>query len=153
MVCPEYKLIKDFVNHILSGCDVHDGLRRYYEFFHQVLMLLGAIAHREASLHGMELVPCLDLHHGQCDRRTMTDSMKGNLLDMGRDVVEASVDEGTMSIDGVHTVFTSSWRDSNCTIRAGDRRKQKNYQDKDSGNQNRRVHGTHLTHHHGVGLG
>ena len=49
--------------------------------------------------------------------------------------------------------FTASWRDSNCTVRAGDHRKQKNYQDKDSGNQNRGVSKIRLTHHRGVRLG
>ena len=30
----------------------------------------------------------------------MTDAMKGDLLDMGRDVVEAGIDEGAPGIDG-----------------------------------------------------
>ena len=64
-------------------------------------MLLGAIAHREASLHGMELVPCLDLRRGQRHRRAMMNAVEGNLLNMGRDVLETSVNEGTPSIDGV----------------------------------------------------
>ena len=51
------------------------------------------------------------------------------------------------------TAFAASWRDSNCTVGADDRRKQKNYQDKDSGNQNRSIHGTHLTYHRGIRLG
>ena len=62
--CPKYKLIKDFVYHILSGCDVHDGLHRYGEFFYQVLMSLRAAANREANLHGMEVMLGLDLHRG-----------------------------------------------------------------------------------------
>ena len=49
--------------------------------------------------------------------------------------------------------FTASWRDSNCTVRADDHKKQKNYQDKDSGNQNGGIPGIHLTRHHGAGLG
>ena len=49
--------------------------------------------------------------------------------------------------------FAASWRDSNCNVRADDHRKQKNYQDKDSRNQNGGIHGTHLTCHHGVRLG
>jgi len=65
-------------------------------------MLLRAIAHQETSLHGMELVPYLDLRRGQCHRRTMTDSMKGNLLDTGQDVVKVGIDEGALSIDGIH---------------------------------------------------
>ena len=28
--------------------------------------------------------------------------MKGNLLDTGRDVMEAGIDEGALSIDGIH---------------------------------------------------
>jgi len=30
----------------------------------------------------------------------MTDTMKGDLLDMGQDVVEAGVDEGALGVDG-----------------------------------------------------
>ena len=51
----------------------------------------------------MELIPDLDLCHGQCHRCAMTDAMKGDLLDMGRDVVEAGVDEGAPGIDDHHT--------------------------------------------------
>ena len=40
-VCPKYKLIKDLVHHILSGCDVHNGLRYDDKLFDQILMLLG----------------------------------------------------------------------------------------------------------------
>ena len=58
------KLIEDIVYHILSGCDVHDGLRCIDELLDQVLVLLGAVAHQETDLHGMELIPCLDLHRG-----------------------------------------------------------------------------------------
>ena len=61
MVPPKYNLVKDFVYHILSRCDVHDGLRRYDEIFYQVLMSLRAIANREANLHGVEVMPGLDL--------------------------------------------------------------------------------------------
>ena len=61
---PKYELIKDLVHHILSGCDVYYGLRCHGEFFKQVLMLLRAIAHWETSLHGVELVPGLDLRRG-----------------------------------------------------------------------------------------
>ena len=96
---PKYKLIKDLVHHILSGCDVHNGLNCDDKLFDQILMLLRADAHREASLHGVELVPSLDLHRGQHHRRAMTDVVKGDLLNMGRNIVETSVDEGTPSID------------------------------------------------------
>ena len=65
-------------------------------------MLLRAIAHQKASLHGVELIPGLDLRHGQRNRRTMTNTVEGDLLNVGQNVLEASVDEGTLSIDGVH---------------------------------------------------
>ena len=101
-VCPKYNLIEDLVHHILSGCDVHDGLHRYDEFFHQVLMLLRAIAHWEASLHGMELVPSLDFCRGQRHRCAMTNTMESDLLNVGHDVMEVGIDEGAPSIDGIH---------------------------------------------------
>ena len=63
MVPPKYNLVEDFVHHILSGCDVHDGFCRYSEIFYQVLMSLKAIANREANLHGVEVMPGLDLRH------------------------------------------------------------------------------------------
>ena len=81
---------------------MHYGLRCHDEFFEQVFMFLRAIAHWEASLHGMELVPCLDLRRDQRHRRTMTNAVKGDLLNAGYNVVEASVNEGTLNIDGVH---------------------------------------------------
>ena len=65
-------------------------------------MLLRAITHWETYLHGMELIPSLDLCHGQRHRRTMMNTMEGDLLDMDRDVLETSVDRGTLGIDGVY---------------------------------------------------
>jgi hypothetical protein len=62
---PKYKLIKHLVHHILSGCDVHYGLRCHGELFKQVLMLLRAIAYWETGLHGIELMPYLNLHRSQ----------------------------------------------------------------------------------------
>ena len=58
---PKYNLVEDFVHHILSGCDVHDGLRHRGEIFYQIFMSLRAIANREANLHGVEVIPGLDL--------------------------------------------------------------------------------------------
>ena len=58
---PKYNLVKDFVHHILSGCDVRDGLRRCGEIFYQVFMSLRAITNREAHFLGMEIMPGLDL--------------------------------------------------------------------------------------------
>ena len=48
--------------------------------------------------------------------------MEGNLLDMGWDIIEAGIDEGARALMATVATFTSSWRDSNCTIRAGDHR-------------------------------
>ena len=64
-------------------------------------MFLRAIAHWETNIHGVELVPSLDLHRSQRHRRTMTNAVEGDLLNTGRDVLETSVDGGTPSIDGV----------------------------------------------------
>ena len=64
-------------------------------------MLLGAVAHREASLYGVELVPSLDLHHGQRHRRAMTNAVEGDFLNAGWNVVEANVDEGAPSVNGI----------------------------------------------------
>ena len=65
-------------------------------------MFLRAIAHWEANLHGIELVPSLDLRHGQRHRRTMMNAVKGDLLNTSQNIMEASVNEGTLSIYGVH---------------------------------------------------
>ena len=48
----------------------------------------------------MELVPSLDLRRGQRHRCAMTNAMKGDLLDVDQDILEASVDEGAPGIDG-----------------------------------------------------
>ena len=58
-------------------------------------MLLGAIA------HGMELVPGLDLCHGQRHRRAMMKVVEGDLQNAGRNVMKASVDEGAPSVNGI----------------------------------------------------
>ena len=102
MVPPKYNLVEGFVHHILSRCDVHDGLHRYGEFFNQIFMSLRAIANREANLHGVEVMPGLDLCRSLRHRCVVTNTMKSNLLDAGRDVLEMSVNEGTPRIDGVH---------------------------------------------------
>ena len=65
-------------------------------------MLLRAIAHWETSLHGVELVPSLDMCCGQRHHRTMTNTVEGNLLNADWDVLETSVDRGTPGIDGVY---------------------------------------------------
>jgi len=65
-------------------------------------MLLGAVAHQEASLHGVELVPGLDLRRSQHHRCAMTNAVKSDLLDMGQNIMEAGIDEGSPSADGFH---------------------------------------------------
>ena len=59
MVYPKYKLIEDLVHHILSRCDVRDGLCG--EIFYQIFISLRAIVCQEANLHGVEIMPGLDL--------------------------------------------------------------------------------------------
>ena len=48
--------------------------------------------------------------------------------------------------------FATSWRDSNCTVRAGDHRNKRAIKIKIVEIKNKCVLGVHLTHHHGVGL-
>ena len=64
-------------------------------------MFLRAVTHWETSLHGMELVPSLDLCHGQRHRRTMMNIVESDLPNADRDVLETSVNRGTSHIDGV----------------------------------------------------
>ena len=103
MVYPKYKLIEDLVHHILGGCDVHYGLRCHDEFFEQVLMFLRAIAHWEASLHGVELMPSLDLRRSQRHHRTMTNTVEGDLPNTGRNIVETSIDKGAAGINDINS--------------------------------------------------
>ena len=100
---PKNKLIKDLVHYILSGCDVHYGLRCHDELFQQVLMFFRAVARWETSLHGVEFVPSLNLCHGQRHRRTMTNTMEGDLLIAGRNIVETSIDKEATGIDGINS--------------------------------------------------
>ena len=61
---PKYKLIKDIIYHILGGYDVHNGLRRVIRVLDQILMHVRVVGHREAQLHGVEIMPALDLRRG-----------------------------------------------------------------------------------------
>ena len=56
---PKYKLIKDLVHYILSGCVVHYGLRCHDKLFQQVLMFFRAITRGETNLYSVEFVPSL----------------------------------------------------------------------------------------------
>ena len=102
MIYPKYKLIKDLVYHILSGCDVYYGLHCHGEFFKQVLVLLRAVAHWETYFHGVKLVPSLDLCRNQHHRCTMTNTMVGDLPNVDWDVLEMSVDGRTPGIDSIY---------------------------------------------------
>ena len=64
-------------------------------------MLLRTIAYWETSLHGMELVPDLDLCRGQHHHRAMTNTVEGDLPNANWDVSETSGDKGTPRIDGI----------------------------------------------------
>ena len=103
MIYPKYKLIEDLVHHILGGCDVHYGLRCHDELFQQVLMFFRAVSQWETSLHGVEFVPSLNLCRGQHHRRTMTNTVEGNLPNTGRNVLETSIGKGAAGIDGVNS--------------------------------------------------
>ena len=65
-------------------------------------MLLGAIAHQEASIHSMELVTSLDLCRGQRHRHAMTNAMEGDLPNVDWDVLEMNIDGGTPGIDNIY---------------------------------------------------
>ena len=99
---PKYKLIEDLVHYILSGCNVHNGLHGNDKFFEQVLMSLRAVANREANLHGVEGMPGLDLRRSQRHRHIVTNAVEGDLPNVDQDVLETSIDRGTLGIDSVY---------------------------------------------------
>ena len=136
MVRPKYNLIEDFVHHILSGGDVHNGLYRCGEVFYQIFMPLRAITSREANLHGIERVPSLDLRHGQRHRHTMTNTMEGDLLNVGQDVLETSINGRTPSIDGIRGRVLHQLERFELHRQGWQSQEQKYYQDKDNGNRN-----------------
>ena len=100
---PKYNLVEDFIHHILSGCDVHYGLCCHDKLFELVLMFFRAVTQWETSLNGVELIPSLDLRRGQRYRRAMTNVVEGDLLKAGWNIMEASIDEGAVGIDGIHS--------------------------------------------------
>ena len=66
-------------------------------------MFFRAITRWETSLHGVEFVPSLNLCHGQCHRRAMMNTVEGDLLNTGQNIMETSIDKGAASIDGVNS--------------------------------------------------
>ena len=125
---PKYKLIKDLVHHILRGCDVHYGLRCHDELFQLVLMFFRAVAR-------WEFIPSLNLYRDQRHRRTMTNTMEGDLPNTDQDVLETRVDRGTPCIDDVRgrirRQLETLTAPSGFTVTGT-----KDYQDKDNGNRN-----------------
>ena len=83
----------------------------------------------------------------------MMDAMEGDLLDMGQTIVEVGVDEGASSIDGICGRVRCQLEGLQLHHQGWQSHKQKSYQDKDSGNQNKGVPGIHLTCDHGVRFG
>jgi len=66
----------------------------------------------------------------------MMNAMEGDLLNVSRDVLEMSVDEGTPSIDGVRGHVRRQLERLQLHRQGWQSQEQKDYQDKDKGNQN-----------------
>ena len=65
-------------------------------------MFFRAITRWETSLHGVEFVPSLNLCRGKLHRCAMTNTVEGDLLNAGWNVMETSIDKGTVGIDAVN---------------------------------------------------
>jgi len=63
-------------------------------------MQVGVIGHREAWLHGVKVMPGLDLRRGQGHCRTAVNTVEGDLLDACRDIMQTVVVERAPGIDG-----------------------------------------------------
>jgi len=83
----------------------------------------------------------------------MMNAVKGDLLNAGRNIMEASVDEGTPSIDGVRGHIRRQLEGLQLHHQGWRLQKQESYQYRGNGNQNGGIPGIHLTRHHGVRLG
>ena len=68
-------------------------------------MFFRVVARWETRLHSVEFVSSLNLCRSQRHRRTMTNTMEGDLLNMGQNVMETSIDKGAAGIDGVNSRF------------------------------------------------
>ena len=66
-------------------------------------MFFRAIAQWETSLHGMEFIPSLNLCCSQRHCSAMTNAVEGDLPNMGRNIVEMSIDKGAAGIDGINS--------------------------------------------------
>ena len=82
----------------------------------------------------------------------MTNVVEGNLLNVGQDVLETSVDEGTPSIDGVRGHIRRQLEGLQLHHQGWRLQKQESYQYRGNGNQNGGIPGIHLTRHHGIGF-
>ena len=63
-------------------------------------MHVGVVGHREARLHGTEIVPGLDLRRGQGHRCVVVNVVEGDLLDVRLDIVQAVIEERALGVDG-----------------------------------------------------
>jgi len=83
----------------------------------------------------------------------MANVVEGDFLNEGWNVLEASDDERTPSVDGVRGRICRQLERLQLHRQGWQSQEQKNYQDKGSRNQNGGLPRTHLTHHRGVRLG
>ena len=79
-------------------------------------------------------------------------AMESDFLNVGQNFLEASVDEGTSSIDGVHGWVRRQLEGLQLHRQGWRSQKQESYQYKDNGNQNKSIPKIHFTRHHGAGL-
>ena len=66
-------------------------------------MHVRVIGHREARLHGAEIMPGLDLCRAQSHRHAAVNAVEGDLLDVHRDVMQAVIEKRAPTIDGHHS--------------------------------------------------
>ena len=64
----------------MGWCDIYNGRHSIVEVLNLLLMHVEIIGHREAWLHGVEVMHGLDLHRSQSHRYATTNAMKSNLL-------------------------------------------------------------------------
>ena len=62
-------------------------------------MHVGIVGHREAWLHGVEIMPGMGLCRGQSYHRTTVNVMEADLLDARWDVVQAVIEKRAPSVD------------------------------------------------------
>jgi hypothetical protein len=85
---PKYKLRveEDIVHNPFGRSGVHHCVGMPGEVPHQFMVIIAA---QEASLKPSKLVPRVHLGHHQGDDNPMADTMKGDLLSVHRNILEA----------------------------------------------------------------